>query len=67
MAYILTGSELRKRRIAIGVSRLDLAKYLEVSCRTVEGWEQGRFKIYRPLQKYIMSFLSNIERQKGIR
>lgn len=66
VAYILTGRDLRKRRLAIGISRVELAKKLEVSPRTIEGWEQERFRIYRPVQLRIMSFLSQEERRRGI-
>lgn len=37
----MTGSEIRKRRIRLGLSRDQLAHQLGVSAATVEEWESG--------------------------
>lgn len=60
MAYNLTGAELKKRRQGCGLSRKQLADKLHISARTLEGWEQGRYRISPIVQGYILASLNAI-------
>lgn len=41
----MTGKQLQKSRHALGLNTSALARLLDVSPRTVEDWEQGRYSI----------------------
>lgn len=55
----MTGSEIRRRRIRLGLSRDQLAHQLGVSADTIEAWEGGASSISCP--HALMQILRNEE------
>lgn len=61
---LVTGAELRKKRLAVGLSQEALARALSVSVSSVSKWESGARRI-RPFAVHaIETVLTQLERQK---
>ena len=60
----MTGAELRKKRLAVGLSQEALARALSVSVSSVSKWESGARRI-RPFAVHaIETVLTQLERHK---
>ena len=61
---LVTGAELRKKRLAVGLSQEALARALSVSVSSVSKWESGARRI-RPFAVHaIETVLTQLERHK---
>lgn len=49
----MTNAELKERREALRLTRAAFAALLGVPARTLEGWEQGRFRVPPHLDRAI--------------
>jgi len=62
---MMNSSELRSRRIHLGLSRTDLAREVGVDVQTVTAWEAGEISIDSP--QLLDSTLRNLSSRQSVR
>ncbi len=59
----MDNSELRARRLSLGLSQSELAERLNVPANTISRWERGEMAIQHP--EMLRLALDSIEREKA--